>query len=175
MFRRCRQSRETASAPFGIDFQAAKEKAVSKNVRNDKDVNNDVLDLMKKYWPGALTIIFNRKECIPNNVTAGLDTVGIRMPSNNVARKLIEFAELPIAAPSANISGKPSGTKIEDIIDAENGCYLLLILAYNECCAYKYAKKFDSSEDTRMLIEEQQHCDKDQSWHTTSTQNVNVN
>ena len=66
------------------------------------------------------------------------------------------------------------GYEIEDILDAENGCYLLLILANNGCCAYKYAKKFDSSEDTCMLIEEQ-HYDRDQSWHTTSTQDVKVN
>lgn len=77
--------------------------------------------LIDNFWPGPLTIIFNRKECIPNNVTAGLETVGIRMPSNKLARKLIEFAELPIAAPSANISGKPSGTKVEDIIDELDG------------------------------------------------------
>lgn len=77
--------------------------------------------LIDNFWPGPLTIIFNRKECIPNNVTAGLETVGIRMPSNKLARKLIEFAELPIAAPSANISGRPSGTKIEDIIDELDG------------------------------------------------------
>ena len=66
-------------------------------------------------------IIFNRKPCIPNNVTAGLETVGIRMPSNKIARKLIELSNLPIAAPSANVSGKPSGTKIEDIIDELDG------------------------------------------------------
>lgn len=77
--------------------------------------------LIDNFWPGPLTIIFNRKECIPNNVTAGLETVGIRMPSNQIARKLIEFANLPIAAPSANVSGKPSGTKIEDIIDELDG------------------------------------------------------
>lgn len=77
--------------------------------------------LISNFWPGPLTVIFNGKECIPNNVTAGLDTVGIRMPNNSVARKLIEFANLPIAAPSANISGKPSGTKIEDIIDELDG------------------------------------------------------
>lgn len=77
--------------------------------------------LIENFWPGPLTIIFNRKACIPNNVTAGLETVGIRMPSNKIARKLIEFSNLPIAAPSANISGKPSGTKIEDIIDELDG------------------------------------------------------
>lgn len=75
--------------------------------------------LMETFWPGPLTIILNRKskEIIPNIVTASLDTVGIRMPSNVIAQKLIEMAGVPIAAPSANISGKPSGTKIEDIIE----------------------------------------------------------
>ncbi len=77
--------------------------------------------LINNFWPGPLTIIFNRKDCIPNNVTAKLNTVGIRMPSNKIAKKLIELAGLPIAAPSANISGKPSGTKIEDIIDELDG------------------------------------------------------
>ena len=77
--------------------------------------------LISNFWPGPLTIIFDRKECVQDNVTAGLDTVGIRMPNNEVARKLIELANVPIAAPSANISGKPSGTKIEDIIDELDG------------------------------------------------------
>ena len=77
--------------------------------------------LISSFWPGPLTIIFNKKECIPHNVTAGLNTVGIRMPSNEVASKLIELSNCPIAAPSANISGKPSGTKIEDIIDELDG------------------------------------------------------
>ena len=66
------------------------------------------------------------------------------------------------------------GYEIEDILDAENGCYLLLILASTECYAYKYAKKFDSSEDTCMLIEEQ-HYDRDRGWYTTSTQDTKVN
>lgn len=86
-----------------------------------KEIGRVEQKLIDNFWPGPLTIIFNRKECIPNNVTAGLETVGIRMPSNEIARKLIEFANLPIAAPSANVSGKPSGTKIEDIIDELDG------------------------------------------------------
>lgn len=77
--------------------------------------------LINKFWPGPLTIIFDRKKCVPNNVTAGLDTVGIRMPSNEIARRLIEYSRFPIAAPSANISGRPSGTKIEDIIEELDG------------------------------------------------------
>lgn len=79
--------------------------------------------LIERFWPGPLTIIFQRKskEVIPNVVTANLDTVGIRMPSNIIAKKLIEDAGVPIAAPSANISGKPSGTRIEDIITEFDG------------------------------------------------------
>ena len=77
--------------------------------------------LIDKFWPGPLTIIFDRKKCIPNNVTAGLETVGIRMPRDEIARRLIEYSRLPIAAPSANISGRPSGTKIEDIIEELDG------------------------------------------------------
>ncbi len=86
-----------------------------------QDIGKIEEKLINNFWPGPLTIIFNKKECIPNNVTAGLETVGIRMPSNEIARKLIELAKLPIAAPSANISGKPSGTKIEDIIEELDG------------------------------------------------------
>lgn len=79
--------------------------------------------LIQKFWPGPLTIIFKRKDnkVIPNVVTANLDTVGIRMPSNLIARKLIEKSGVPIAAPSANVSGKPSGTKVEDIIEELDG------------------------------------------------------
>ena len=77
--------------------------------------------LIENFWPGPLTIIFNKKTCVPYNVTAGLETVGVRFPNNEIAQKLIEFSNLPIAAPSANISGKPSGTKIEDIIEELDG------------------------------------------------------
>lgn len=128
---------------YGIGANALDEKAVNKIFEAkgrasdnplivhicNLDMLNDLVQeigeieekLINNFWPGPLTIIFNRKGCIPNNVTAGLDTVGIRMPSNSVARRLIEFAGLPIAAPSANISGKPSGTKVEDIIDELDG------------------------------------------------------
>jgi len=77
--------------------------------------------LIERFWPGPLTIIFPRKNVIPNVVTANLETVAIRMPSNKIAKKLIEKAGVPIAAPSANISGKPSGTKVEDIISELDG------------------------------------------------------
>ena len=74
-------------------------------------------ELMDAFWPGPFTIILNKKKDIANVATCNGDTVGVRMPSNKIAHELIKRAEVPIAAPSANISGKPSGTNIEDIYD----------------------------------------------------------
>ncbi|MGO1468526.1 MAG: L-threonylcarbamoyladenylate synthase [Tissierella sp.] len=73
-----------------------------------------------KFWPGPLTIILKRSHKIPDIITAGLDSVAIRMPEEPIARELINLASLPIAAPSANLSGRPSPTSgahvIEDMI-----------------------------------------------------------
>ena len=77
--------------------------------------------LIEKFWPGPLTIIFNKSNIVPNIITAGLETVAIRMPSNEIAKRLIEYSGVPIAAPSANISGKPSGTVVEDILEELDG------------------------------------------------------
>lgn len=73
--------------------------------------------LMDSFWPGPFTIILNKKKGIANEATCGGDTVGVRMPSNRIAYELIKRAGVPIAAPSANISGRPSGTNLEDIIE----------------------------------------------------------
>lgn len=72
--------------------------------------------LIEKFLPGPLTIILPKKEIVPDIVTANSNTVGIRIPENQIALKLIEYAGIPIATPSANISGKPSGTNIQDIM-----------------------------------------------------------
>lgn len=79
------------------------------------NISNVEHKLINAFWPGPFTLILNRTLLVPDIVTAGLDTVGIRMPSNKIANKLISYAGVPIAAPSANISGKPSGTNISDI------------------------------------------------------------
>lgn len=73
--------------------------------------------LMEAFWPGPFTIILEKKEIVPEVVTGSLDTVGVRMPSNPIAYNLIKLANVPIAAPSANVSGKPSGTNIQDIFE----------------------------------------------------------
>jgi len=77
--------------------------------------------LAKTFWPGPLTMIFKKSSIIPRIITAGLETVAIRMPSNKIARCLIEEANTPIAAPSANISGKPSPTKAKHVIEDLDG------------------------------------------------------
>ncbi len=77
--------------------------------------------LIDKYWPGPLTLIFKKSGKVPYEVTAGLDTVAVRMPDNKIALELIKRSELPIAAPSANLSGKPSPTLPEHAIDDMQG------------------------------------------------------
>ena len=81
------------------------------------DITNMEYKLMEKFFPGPLTIILKKKSIVPDNLTNNTDTVGIRMPDNIIAKKLIEYAKVPIATPSANISGKPSGTNIENIME----------------------------------------------------------
>ncbi len=83
--------------------------------------------LIDAFMPGPFTLILKKKDIIPNNVTCNLDTVGIRFPINNIARKIIEYTGLPIAAPSANISSKPSGTNIEDIKDEFKGKVKIIV------------------------------------------------
>jgi L-threonylcarbamoyladenylate synthase len=77
--------------------------------------------LMEKFWPGPMTIIFKKSALIPYETSAGLDCVGIRMPSNPVARAIIKASGVPIAAPSANISGRPSPTDVESCIEDLSG------------------------------------------------------
>ena len=81
-----------------------------------KDINELEYKIMKKFFPGPLTIILNKKDIVPDIVTSGGSTVGIRMPEEEITRKLIEYAGVPIAAPSANISGEPSGIDLQEII-----------------------------------------------------------
>lgn len=86
-----------------------------------KDIPYGAIPLMKKFWPGPLTIIFKKSEKVLDKVTGGLDTVAIRMPKHKVASMLIEESGVPIAAPSANISGRPSPTNAQHVIEDLNG------------------------------------------------------
>ena len=93
-------------------------KDVSKYV---SDISEVAQKLMNKFWPGPLTLILNKKDIVPNVTSANLKTIGIRMPDNEVALKLIELSGTTIAAPSANISGRPSPTDIERCVEDLDG------------------------------------------------------
>lgn len=102
---------------------------------SDFDMLNKVVEeptemekkLIDAFFPGPFTLILKNKATIPNVVNAGLDSVGIRMPENEIARKLIADANTPICAPSANLSSRPSGTILEDIKDEFDGKVAFMI------------------------------------------------
>ncbi len=90
--------------------------ASKENIEKYAIISNDIeRKLIDTFMPGPFTIILKKKDIIPNNVSAGLDTVGIRIPRNEIAHEILKYTGIPIAAPSANVSGKPSGTQIKDI------------------------------------------------------------
>lgn len=80
-----------------------------------KNITEVEYKLMERFFPGPLTIILEKRDVAPDILTSNTNTIGIRMPSGEIAKKLIEFAGVPIATSSSNISGKPSGTNITDI------------------------------------------------------------
>ncbi len=86
-----------------------------------KDIPDTALKCAERFWPGPLTIVLNKTDKIPACVSAGLSTVAVRMPSNEVARQVIMQSGLPLAAPSANISGSPSPTTANHVINDLDG------------------------------------------------------
>lgn len=77
--------------------------------------------LAERFWPGPLTMILERKPVVPDVVTAGLDTVGMRCPAHPVCRAIIAAAGVPVAAPSGNTSGRPSPTNMADMLEDMEG------------------------------------------------------
>ena len=77
--------------------------------------------LIKQFWPGPLTLVFKRYATVPDVTTAGLDTIAVRMPKHKVALALIKASRCPIAAPSANLAGKPSPTTAKHVFEDLNG------------------------------------------------------
>jgi L-threonylcarbamoyladenylate synthase len=89
--------------------------------RLTKEVPSKAGVLMESFWPGPLTLIFKRSPIVPSVTVANLDTIAIRMPRHNVALALIRESECPIAAPSANLAGKPSPTSAKHVLDDLDG------------------------------------------------------
>jgi L-threonylcarbamoyladenylate synthase len=95
----------------------------------NQPINQRIKNLMDAFWPGPLTLVFKKSNLISNLVSAALPTVGIRMPSHPIALALIKAAEVPLAAPSANVSGRPSPTKGSHVLDDLQGKIAAIIMA----------------------------------------------
>lgn len=98
------------------------------HIARTEDINKLAIDipetaykLAEVFWPGPLTIILKKNKCVPDMTTGGLDTVALRLPANKLARDLILCSGIYVAAPSANISGKPSPTKAEHVLKDMDG------------------------------------------------------
>lgn len=91
------------------------------------EMEDDIRQILEEFWPGPLTIVFPKSELIPERTTAGLDTVGVRMPAHPVALALIQKIGFPLAAPSANTSGLPSPTRAEHVLDDLSGKIPLIL------------------------------------------------
>lgn len=107
--------------------------------------------LMKRFWPGPLTLIMPKGERISNSITGGLNTVAIRMPSHPVAMALLKKTGLPIAAPSANSSGRPSPTKASHVQEDMQG-KIPLILDGGECQVGVESTVLDLTGEVPMIL-----------------------
>ena len=86
-----------------------------------QNVPEEAYLLAKKFWPGPLTMVLPAKDCVPKRTTGGLNTVAVRCPDSDITRQIIRLAGVPLAAPSANISGKPSTTTAQHVQHDHDG------------------------------------------------------
>lgn len=116
-----------------------------------KEIPKEAQKLMTLFWPGPLTIILKKSNKIPVQVSAGLNTVAIRMPDHKIALKLIEESGTPIAAPSANLSGKPSPTKGQHVLEDLLGRVDAIIIG-EDCKVGVESTVLDMSEDVPTIL-----------------------
>lgn len=111
----------------------------------------DLVNLIDHFWPGPLTVVLQKKESVPKTTTGGLDTVAVRLPDNLIARDLINYADTPIAAPSANLSGRPSPTKAEHVIHDLDG-KIDVILTGEDCRVGIESTVLDLTSEQPMIL-----------------------
>ena len=92
-----------------------------------REIPRGAMELAEAFWPGPLTIIFPKSPAVPDAVTGGLDTVAVRMPSSGAARSVIRESARPLAAPSANASGRPSPTLASHVLEDMDGKIPLIL------------------------------------------------
>ena len=107
--------------------------------------------LAEKFWPGPLTMVLPAKECVPKRTTGGLSTVAVRCPDSAITRDIIRLAGVPVAAPSANISGKPSTTTAQHVLDDHEG-KLPLIVDGGPCRVGVESTIVDLTDDVPRLL-----------------------
>lgn len=107
--------------------------------------------LAEKFWPGPLTMIFNKSSAVPKETTGGLNTVAVRMPDNRIALELIRASGGYIAAPSANVSGRPSPTTGRHVLEDMDG-RIEMILNGGECNIGLESTIVDLTEETPMIL-----------------------
>jgi len=115
------------------------------------EVSTAARRMIAAFWPGPLTMIFPRAEKVPAALSAGLDTVSVRLPNHPVARALIRAAGVPIAAPSANSSGRPSPTTAAHVFEDMNG-KIPLILNGGACAIGLESTVVDMTGDTPIVL-----------------------
>lgn len=94
---------------------------VAKDAQGKLLIPEQFKPVLEKFWPGPLTVLLPKCDAVPDIVSAGLETVGIRFPSHPVARRIIELCNFPLAAPSANLSGRPSPTTAQHVMHDLDG------------------------------------------------------
>ena len=128
------------------------------HIYNKEDINKladniseKAIKVMDTFWPGPITIVLNKKDIVPKTTSGGLNTVAIRMPAHKIAQALIKESGIPIAAPSANISGRPSPTKGAHVKDEMQGRVSGIILG-DDCNYGLESTVLDMTEDTPMIL-----------------------
>lgn len=116
-----------------------------------REIPETAKKLMAAFWPGPMTLILPRADCICDAVTGGLDTVGIRLPASEAARALIRASGCPIAAPSANRSGKPSPTTAQHVFEDMNG-RIALILDDGPCGVGVESSVIDATGEVPVIL-----------------------
>ncbi len=114
-------------------------------------ITEDMKKLSDSFWPGPMTMIVRRMPDMPDTTTGGLDTVGIRLPSNYTARALIRMAGCPVAAPSANLSGRPSTTTFEHCVHDLSG-KVDAIIDGGSCTVGIESTVIDMTSDTPTIL-----------------------
>lgn len=115
------------------------------------DIPDEFKKLVDRFWPGPLTLIMKKSLIVPDNVTAGLDTVAIRMPAHTVALSLIEACGCPLAAPSANPSGRQSPTKAEHVL-SDLGGLIPYVLDGGDCTVGVESTVLDISGEKPVIL-----------------------